>query len=253
MPYVRLSATEQTTLLDGIVARARAVREKGGSPVVVFDLDGTLMDNRPRTIRILHELAHTWSEKYPEASASLREAHPDRTVYALSETLDRVGVRGAELIELAETFWKERFFFDEHLVHDTALAGSVSFAKDCHEAGARLAYVTGRDLPNMSLGTWKSLRDLGFPIGVVGTELILKSDAAIPDEEFKRLLAPKLSALGEIIASFDNEPGNCNIFLKFFPQAKSVLVDTQHHPAAPKPDAGVDVIGDFSRSSTTKA
>ncbi len=247
MPYTRLSSSEKTKLLQGIVDHTRALHDAGRRPVVVFDLDGTLMDNRPRTIRILHELAHHWAERHPEAANTLRSAHPDHTVYALAETLAAVGVREPKLIAEAEEFWKGRFFFDPHLEHDTALAGSVSFAQDCYQAGARLAYVTGRDLPNMSIGTWKSLRDLGFPIGVVGTELVLKSDPAIPDEEFKRLLAPGLGRLGEIVASFDNEPGNCNIFLDFFPNAKSVLVDTQHHPSAPPPHEGVPIIGDFVR------
>ena len=46
-------------------ASSRAARASPGqpSPVVVFDLDGTLMDNRPRTLAILQELAHRAEER----------------------------------------------------------------------------------------------------------------------------------------------------------------------------------------------
>ena len=52
----------------------------------------------------------------------------------------------------------------------------------------------------MGIGTFRSLRDIGFPIGVPGTELVFKPDAAMPDEAFKRLEAPKLARVGAIVA-----------------------------------------------------
>jgi hypothetical protein len=63
--HKRLSLPDQTRLLRGILERAKE-RTLRGPPVVVFDLDGTLMDNRPRVVAILHELAEEWREKHPE-------------------------------------------------------------------------------------------------------------------------------------------------------------------------------------------
>ena len=99
----------------------------------------------------------------------------------------------------------------------------------------------------MSLGSFQSLRDLGFPIGVVGTELVCKPDAAIPDETFKREVAPKLRRIGRVVAAFDNEPGNCNVFIELAPDAEVVFVDTQHLPGAPRLHPGVHVVADFVR------
>jgi hypothetical protein len=67
------------------------------------------------------------------------------------------------------------------------------------------------------------------------------------DEAFKRLEAPKLARVGAIVASFDNEPGNCNTILAQNPECESVLVDTQHLPGAPPLDPKVHVIPDFRR------
>src|SRR4029079_19663382 len=92
-------------------------------------------------------------------------------------------------------FWKERFFADPHIRHDVEVQGARSFAWACHEAGALVCCLTGRDLPNMSLGSFKSLRDLGFPIGIIGTELVVKPRFEMPDTEFKQSVAPQLSQL----------------------------------------------------------
>ena len=245
--YPRLSPVEQRALLHSIVTRCRP--EKGGpTPVVVFDLDGTLMDNRPRTSTILREFAATLPPADHDAQARLAGAAPDSLAYLLTDSLARLGVTRTDVIARAEAFWKERFFADEHLRHDVEVAGSVAFARACYEAGAVLVYMTGRDLPLMGLGTFKSLRDLGYPIAVPGTELVLKPDANIPDEAYKRLEGPKLSRVGKIVAVFDNEPANCNTLLEMHPECTSVLLDTQHLPGAPPLHPDVKVIADFVMS-----
>ncbi len=242
--YPRLSAAEQRALLHQIVARCRP--EKGGpTPVVVFDLDGTLMDNRPRTSEILHEFAATLGPADHDAQARLAGATPSSLAYLLTDSLARLGVTRTDVVGRAEAFWKERFFADEHLRLDVEVAGGVAFARACHEAGAILIYMTGRDLPLMGIGTFRSLRDLGFPIGVPGTELVLKPDAAMPDEAYKRLEGPKLARVGKIVAVFDNEPANCNTLLEMNPDSVSVLLDTQHLPGAPPLHPDVKVIADF--------
>ena len=244
----RLPPAAQKDLLDGIVERCRSYERRGGAPpLVVFDLDGTLMDNRPRTVAIMRELADVWETRDPSLAVKLKTATADDLLYLFGDSLRKMGITQADLIAEGEAFWKERFFRDPHLVHDVALDGSVSFARDAYDAGATLVYLTGRDLPLMGIGTFQSLRDLGFPIGVAGTEFILKPDAAMPDEEFKRILAPQLTRVGDVVAAFDNEPGNCNVFLQAYPACTSVLVDTQMMPGPPPLERGVRVIADFAR------
>jgi hypothetical protein len=242
--YPRLSATETSTLLRRVVSRCRE-RESGRTPVVVFDLDGTLMDNRPRTCAILNEYAESLRARDPKVAERLAAARPEELAYLLTDTLERLDIHTSELVAEASAFWRDRFFADDHLRYDVALAGAVTFARACYDAGATLVYLTGRDLPLMGIGSFKSLRDTGFPIGIAGTELVLKPDANMPDEAFKRLAAPELARVGQVVAAFDNEPANCNIFVSHYPDAESVLVDTQHMPGAPAPEANVRVIGDF--------
>jgi hypothetical protein len=242
--FKRLPYAEQQALMSRIVARCKATPGQP-SPVVVFDLDGTLMDNRPRTLAILQELAHELRAEAHTHAEIIAAAKAENLAYLLTDTLQQLGLEHPELAERAESYWKARFFADDYLKHDIAIEGSVEFARACYEAGACLVYFTGRDLPLMGLGSFQSLRDLGYPIGVVGTELVCKPDAKIPDELFKRNEGPKLARVGRVVAAFDNEPGNCNAFREMNPDAEVVFVDTQHLPGAPALDSRVHVVSDF--------
>lgn len=243
--YKRLSSADRRALYQRIVARC--ARSPGRPPaVVVFDLDGTLMDNRPRTAVILQELAVELRREAHSSAEVLAAARSEELAYLLSDSLQRLGVEHPDLVARAESFWRERFFSDHYLKHDIAVAGAVGFARACYEAGAIIVYFTGRDLPLMGIGSFQSLRDLGFPIGIVGTELVCKPDAKVPDEAFKREEGPKLARVGHVVAAFDNEPGNCNAFLEMCPGADVVFVDTQHLPGAPPLDTRVHVVEDFT-------
>ena len=244
--FTHLSPSAQRALLEKIVARSRPP-SSAEAPVVVFDLDGTLMDNRPRTAVILQELAKELRAEAHTAAEILEAAQAEQLAYLMTDSLAKMGIVDSALVDRASEFWKARFFTDHYLRHDVAVPGAVEFARACYEAGAILVYFTGRDLPFMSLGSFGSLRDLGFPIGVVGTELVCKPDAKIPDEKFKRDEGPKLRRVGKVIAAFDNEPGNCNAFLEMCPEADVVFIDTQHLPGAPPLDSRVHVVPDFRR------
>ena len=134
MTLARLSRDEQSKLLDSVVARCRPNGD-GRAGVVVFDLDGTLMDNRPRTSAILRELATAWSGREPSLAAKLASAKPDRLAYLLSDTLAKLGVTRTDLVGEAEIFWRDRFFTDRYLAFDVEVPGAAAFARACYDAG----------------------------------------------------------------------------------------------------------------------
>lgn len=240
----RLAAAERTALLDRILRRVR--HQAAESPaVVVFDLDGTLMDNRPRIAAILHELGEHWGPQYPDAGRCCARAAAEDVVYDFVENLQRLGVRDPALHKEGLAFWRARFFADSHIRHDVEVAGAAAYAWAVHEAGAVIVYLTGRDLPNMALGSFASLRDLGFPVGVVGSELVVKPRSEMPDAEFKRTVAPTLKRVGTVIAAFDNEAENVNLFLDAHPACIGVFLDTKYAPNPPPLDPRAHVISNF--------
>src|SRR3954447_23144929 len=135
--YQRSSSADRRALFSRIVARCAP--QSGRPPsVVVFDLDGTLMDNRPRTAVILQELAHELRAEAHSASEVLAAARAEELAYLLTDSLRRLGVERPALVARAEAFWREPFFSDHYLKHDIAIAGSVDFARACYAAGAIL-------------------------------------------------------------------------------------------------------------------
>ncbi|MCC7535983.1 MAG: haloacid dehalogenase-like hydrolase [Deltaproteobacteria bacterium] len=222
------------------------VRDHQSVPLVAFDLDGTLFDNRHRTLRIVQEFAQSVSSTDPELSAKLSRLEDVAQIsYLLSDTVRGLGIEHSEALKAISSFWRDRFFTDDYCLFDRAEVGAVAFVRACYEAGASIVYLTGRDVPAMLLGTVRSLRDNGFPIGVAGIHLVLKPDASMPDEAFKRSALPSLDRAGDLVAFFDNEPANCNVCLAHSPECLTILLDTQHVPGAPPADRGVQVVTDF--------
>ncbi|NUP14363.1 MAG: HAD family hydrolase [Polyangiaceae bacterium] len=241
----RLASNARGELLKSLIAMCKLVPGQP-APVLVFDLDGTLLDNRPRVAQIFRELADTWRDRHPREAQALAAVASDDIVYGIKENLARLGVVDPTLVDEACGFWKDRFFTDEYLRYDTETPGARPFVRACYDAGATVVYLTGRDLPNMALGTFASLRDLGFPIGVVGTSLVTKPAFDIPDADFKHEVAPSLVRHGNVVATFDNEPANCNLFLKHLPAARCVFLDTHHAPDPPALDPRAVVLDSFA-------
>lgn len=231
-----------TNVLSAIIQRIHDLR--GQRPVVLFDLDGTLYDNRPRTLRILHAFAAQLPKEHSAAAAAIRALSAADVQYRLAETLGPHGV-SEEIVAQAQAAWRVRFFTDAACADDVPLAGSVAFARACWDAGATLVYLTGRDIPGMLLGTTRTLRDDGFPMGVPRVELVMKPTFDEPDATFKQRLLDPLHDLGNVVASFDNEPANCNLFRARWPEAFTVFLDTQKAPGAPELVAGCHSVADF--------
>ncbi len=215
------------------------------APVVVFDLDATLFDNRPRTLEILMEYRDAIAAEDAELADALLGLEVERIHYLLTDTLKDCGIYRADLVKDISTFWHDRFFSDEYIGFDVPTAGAAEYVRACYEAGAVVVYLTGRDIPGMLAGTVAKLRDDGFPIAVAGTELVLKPDPNMSDEAFKRTALPTLDRVGDLLAFFDNEPANCNLAKAMFPHATVVLLETQKVPGAPPPARELEILADF--------
>jgi hypothetical protein len=231
--------------LDTLAAEALRVRAAGREPLVILDLDGTLYDCRLRTLRILLELAHLRAQERPELVAAVRRLASSDVRYRVRDTLAAVGITDPATVDEAETFWGPRFFSGEYVLADLPTPGAVAFVQGLHAAGATPCYVTGRDAPNLLVGTVRALQRDGFPVGTLGTRLALKEDPRADDVAFKSQVVERLGALGEVIAAFDNEPGLCNRFRAAFPAATVVHLATAYSHDAPALAGGIPAIPDF--------
>ncbi len=227
-------------VLDTIVATQAA----GQLPVCVFDLDSTLFSTRGRTLRVLAEMAReTGDAELADAVAGIRET--DQCYNPLEPLAERIELDESHRAQ-ALSYWKDRFFTDAWCAGDDIIPGAPAFVRACHERGAFLYYLTGRHVDGMAAGTVASLVRHGFPLFDGRALLQLKPDFETPDADYKTVAAASIRALrGTVVATFENEPGNANLFAEWFPGGTHFLLDTVHSPTAPPPRDDLVRIEDF--------
>jgi len=226
------ASAEQDALLDRIVATAVP-----GS-VGVFDLDGTLFDNRPRQIRILRELASR--EDLPELYRV--EAHHFRD-WSLAHTFANAGVP-EHLVARAEAEWTRRFFTSDFARHDHAMPGAAALVRACYGSGMRVIYFTGRD-DSMRPGTEEALERFGFPYRDPAARLVTKPRSDLDDVVFK---TDALEQLGPLHLYVDNEPANVNVAHARHPKALVVFFESDHSDRPDEPHRDLPWLRSFVRT-----
>ena len=236
--------------LEGASARAlleRALRRaerEAPSAIAIFDLDSTLIDNRPRQAAIMR--AFGAARGLPE----LERCEPDHW-----QGWDfRLAMKNAGLSDEAirdhesafKPFWFERFFTSEYCALDQPIAGAVEYTRAVADTGAQLVYVTGRP-EDMRDGTLNVFTSRGFPQpGGDRARLIMKPTLMEGDDIYKIRIHDELRERGQVVAAFDNEPTHINGYQDGFPAALCVHLATDHSPRDVRVAEGIPSIRDFT-------
>lgn len=240
----------QTRVLSGLLDRASRERAAGKNPVIVFDLDDTLLQTDHRHVRILREFAAQPEMKGERLDDAWRLAQlePGGLRYSINDTARTAGVTDESVLAELRSFWFARFFQNDYLRADLPVPGAPQFCRDAHAAGALVVYLTGRD-ENMREGTEWSLSRHGFPVpDGQTTKLILKPRFETPDLAFKTAALRRIDELGHVVGSFENEPAHINLFHGVFPSAFNVFVDTKHSGKPIQPHPAIPWVRDFRRA-----
>lgn len=248
---------EQSKILEEVEQRV----EQTKNPVVIFDLDSTLYDNRYRSAAIWREYGlkkvearHITSwviEDYLVKDAGLEQKWVEKNIKDL------------------KSFWAKRFFSSEYLRYDKVLPGAVKYVNRLYKKGAMIVYASGRDAVNMKEGTLKFLKRDGFPLDEKRTKVLLKPESNIAfsekykseaaykkalkkaDVAFKENAVREILKMGTPVASFDNEPANINLyFRRLHDKGKhgfAVWLDTDHSPHPEPLQKGIVTVIGFKR------
>lgn len=209
-------------VLDRVVAQAMRA---GGNGVVVFDLDSTLLDNRPRQALILREYGQ---QHGVPALVGTRVEH--WTSWDILSAMRAAGCSEAEVSahgEGAKKYWREKFFTSKYCTIDDAIPGAVAYVARLGGTGAQIAYCTGRH-EDMRAGTVASFVRLGLPVPGPRVQLLMKPRFDQSDDAWKEEAYARLRGLGTIVAAFDNEPTHVNGYRTAFPEASAVHLHTDH-------------------------
>jgi predicted secreted acid phosphatase len=235
--------------LNEVTANVALLHQHKKVPVVVFDLDDTLLDARERSFRVIQDFANQSEiqEKFPKESKKIKSISIQDLHWGLEDSFKSIGIMDERLIQKAKLFWSEHFFTNEYCKSDRPILGAVEYVKSVYVWGAKVVYLTGRDSPRMKNGTEPNLKSLGFPLDSDRAVLLLKPSATGDDLMYKVAQVSTIKEMGKVIAVFENEPANINAFQQAFPQAKIIFVDTVHSPKPDMPNPGVIWIRDFQK------
>ena len=199
--------------------------------LVLFDIDGTIMNTVPRNHRILKEAGQVFPFLRGLADKMSSDEIGWNVVFSVSE---KISLKKSQKRDLF-VFWEERFFHDDWLKYDVPYPGVDRVLNWFIEKGILLVYLTGRDEKNMGRGTLDSFKEFGLPASM-GTKFIFKPDQSLGDLYFKLSAFPGISAMGPVIMAFENEPRNANTMADFFPKARVCLIRTLTAPDPAEPD-----------------
>lgn len=232
--------------LKDVILRARKLSSRGVLPLVVFDLDSTLLDTGRRNLRILQEFAAEHGPAFPGLADAIRALETGDMGYDARDTLRARGFSDPELLGKVFTFWYGRFFSDQYVMEDLPAPGAPEYVGACHRSGAHVYYMTARHLGGMEWGTARSLIQHGFPLFQPRCTLHMKGSYNTTDSAFKdEALAGVRSQQGEVIAFFENEPGHANRLLEELPKAMGFLRLSLRSSTAAKPDKRLVQFRDF--------
>ncbi len=210
------------TVLDRVVAATTRLGEEG---VVIFDLDSTLLDNRPRQAQILREYGARAGIPHLAQARAAHWTSWDITVAMRAAGCNEDEVR--EHGEAAKAYWRSVFFTSAYCAIDDAIPGAPPYVARVVASGAQIAYCTGRH-EAMRAGSLECFERLGFPLPGPKVSLLMKPDFDTTDDAWKEQAYAELRVLGTIAAAFDNEPTHINGYRAAFPEAICVHLDTDH-------------------------
>lgn len=205
-----------------------AAQKSGPQGLLVFDLDSTVFDNRPRQARIVREFGA--ARNLP----ALRECQPWHFTsgWDLRGATTSCGLSKTEseaMYPELKAFWQERFFTSAYCRDDIEIVGAPRYLHALDSLKARVIYVTGRH-EAMREGTEACLERCRMPMPSKGGHVQLLMKPLLPDDDdsYKRTAHQQLRSMGTVLAAFDNEPMHINDYATKFPEAIAVHLATDH-------------------------
>ena len=148
---------------------------------VVFDIDNTLVDTRPRT------LAAARSYLKSRSAGKLRQLSLGLVRFDGRQTAARLGLKSSEATAF-NSHWERFFWNPANLKLDTPIKDTVKLAHLAKKAGAEVYYITGR-INALKQGTVDQLKRIGLP-DVDGDHVICKPNPKPQGPGKKPLFTP---------------------------------------------------------------
>lgn len=213
-------------------------------PYVVIDIDSTLVYTHGRNQAILESFTQQFQKLYPDDCQQLGKVQCQPGDYGYFSALDRGQVQfsSKESEEALQKFWRQCFFSNDYLQHDTPTPGAKDFLLNLQKSQIPFGFLTGRYKGTMWEGTKASFEQHGFPYQE--DRLILKEDPQEKDELYKSRVMSDLKKEHNQIWLIDNEPVILHQMIEDHPDIKLVWFDCCHS-GKKQPPENIPHIKDF--------
>lgn len=221
---------ESGDLLGMALDRAVKLRAAGYNPVFATDVDGTVLDNRPRTLRIMCEFAER--AHIPAIIADrIGKLTPQDILYSPGENFSLVYDAAenpdinSDLSSEFAAFWFARFPTNEYQQYDVPIPGACEHLQGMRTAGISILYLTGRH-EAMRPGLVSTLAHYGFPVPSHDwpVQAALKLMHGQEDVGFKRRVFQRLHDDGvRLVGYIDDNTDMVNVAAEFDDHHQPVL------------------------------
>lgn len=177
----------------GAIARVARRTARGLRSVVIFDVDNTLADTRPRT----QAAAAAFSKRGGPELAPLAQVPLHQVGWDGGQTARRLGLDRGTTTRF-HRFWDTFFWRARSFRFDKPIRQTIQLARWAKAAGADVLYLTGR-VQSLQGGTIRQLRRLGLP-DADPSHVLCKPSMALRTAVFKQQAVHQLGAVeGQII------------------------------------------------------
>ncbi|MBC7661424.1 MAG: HAD family hydrolase [Chitinophagaceae bacterium] len=234
-------------IFDDIESRIQKALRSKLRPLVVFDVDDTLVDCRYRKAQVFQDFAKQPAvrSQWLAESQTILDLSWERLRYRVQDNLDMVNITSETFRDAIFDHWIKNYFTYPYLLKDRAFPGAQQFVKKCQDMGAHIVYLTARDHMGMYQGTIEALDLLKFPMHSPDIHIMLKPEVSMNDHHFKVGALEQIASLGEVVASFENELVNLNAMAERFPNAAMYWRNTLYAPDPPPPHPRVEILAHF--------
>lgn len=237
LSFVLASSAQAMPLsLQKIVAEIAQEKSLGHLPVVISDLDETLIDSTTRRFfsfkKAMRERCGTDRIEATcriSAGLNLEEflALPNR--YDQNQLFDHVGLSNPIWSQAIQKRMIDIYLSGEFMDLDQSVPGATEFIQALKNAGASFFYISSRFIDTQTQGTLHSLEDIGMLAPGESEQVILRA-RGMNSIDFKKQSFEKIKQWtkdhqGTIKLVMENEPENMNAMTALFPEASAVFID----------------------------
>ncbi len=239
--------------LDDILNTVKNRTAKGQTSVLLVDIDETLVDSRQTMFGILLSVAQEKCAAVAKANLleacdvalglSPKDMYRGNNGYDLDQIFTHLGFNGAdpEVQQFTAEWGKksvERILAGDFTSHrDASLPGAVGYFRQLRRAGAWIFFGTNR-YEKIRVNTEELLQ--GYELLEAGGNNLLMKKPGEKSADAKTRFAETAAQLAksrnsDVVALFENEPGNLQTWLKVNPKSAAVFVKGNFTPGKTDP------------------